>query len=245
MRIFLLDDEQNSRETIKAYLAKSRIITPEIVEAHNVNSGLKALKEFHPDLAILDINLGDGTSFDLLSRLDDIKFKIIFISAYDEYAIKAFKFNALDYILKPVNPLEFNAAIEKTLNEAHTPDKEQLQNFHETISSQDFNKIVLRDSQAIHFIDIHDIIHCQSENNYTVFSTIEEKITISKTLAEYEEILRGKGFFRSHRSHLINLRQVKKFDKREGGSIEMSNGERIPLARNKKELFMKLIDKLG
>ena len=245
MKIFLLDDEESARETIKSFLYKSDIQSLVIKEADSVESALEVLRSYQPDLSILDINLGAATSFDLLSRLDEIKFKIIFVSAYDAYAIKAFKFNALDYILKPINPIEFNAAIDKVMtSESHTS-REQLDQLNKSLDSKEIDKLILRDSQTIHFLDIVDIIQCKSESNYTVFCTMDgSEITISKTLGEYEPILKEKNFFRSHRSHLINLYQIKKFDKREGGFITMNNGEIVPLARNRKEVFMKLISRM-
>jgi len=243
MKIFLLDNEKSARETVKVYLKKIDFEDLEIVEASSTEEAETLLKTFKPQLSILDINLDGGTSFDLLSRLPDIDFKIIFISAYDQYAIKAFKFNALDYVLKPINPLEFNAAIEKCIA-APPAQSSQLQGFTDTINQKQFDKLVLRDSQAIHFIKIDELIHCKSENNYTAFITEKEEIIISKTLGDYEELLRPKGFFRSHLSHLINLNQIKRFDKRDGGTIQMSNDDHVPLARNKKEIFMRLVEAL-
>jgi two-component system LytT family response regulator len=241
MNILLLDNEKSARETIKAYLRKFGFEELVIKEASSVEESEAILRDFIPNLGILDINLDEGTSFDLLSRIPEVDFKIIFVSAYDQYAVKAFKFNALDYILKPINPLEFNAALEKSLSSPKT-NQAQLQGFTETINHKRFDKLVLRDSKAIHFVKIDEIIHCKSESNYTSFITEVGEIVISKTLGEYEDLLRAKGFFRSHRSHLINLHQIKKFDRRDGGTIQMTNNEYVPLARNKKEIFMKLID---
>jgi two-component system LytT family response regulator len=241
MNILLLDNERSARETIKAYLKKFDFEKPVIEEASSIKEAELILQRFDPDLGILDINLDEGTSFYLLSRIPEIDFKIIFVSAYDQYAVKAFKFNALDYILKPINPMEFNAALEKSLSSPKT-NQAQLQGFTETINQKRFDKLVLRDSKAIHFVKIDEIIHCKSESNYTSFITENGEIVISKTLGEYEDLLRTKGFFRSHRSHLINLHQIKKFDRRDGGTIQMTNDEHVPLARNKKEIFMKLID---
>jgi len=245
MNILIVDDEQNARETVKAYLKKTPLAKATIEEADSIDSTLKALDNFKPDLALLDINLSDGTSFDLLSRLDQIHFKIIFISAHDEYAINAFRFNALDYILKPINPLEFSEAIKKVMAADILPTKDQLSSLNQSISEKSSNRLVLKDSQSIYVVDIKDIIHCKSESNYTVFYLEDgSQITISKTLAEYEELLRGKGFFRPHRSYLINLYQIKKYDKREGGFIQMKNNENVPLSRGKKDIFMQLIEKL-
>lgn len=246
MKIFLLDDETNARETVKAYLKRVPGLNPDIQEASSIEEARSIMNDFRPELALLDINLQDGTSFDLLSVLDPstINFNIIFISAHDTYAIKAFKFNAIDYILKPINPLEFNEAIAKCLS-SKPLDSHQLQSFNETMDQKKFDRLVLKDSQAIHFVEIDELVYCKSESNYTTFYLQDSsEIIISKTLAEYEELLRGTGFFRPHRSYLINLYQIKKYDKREGGSIRMKNDKDVPLSRGKKDIFMQLIDRL-
>lgn len=244
MKIFLLDDEKGARDTILSYLNKYPFTTlPEVKQADGIESGLDTLRSFDPDIAFLDINLQGGTSFDMLGRLDEIRFKIVFVSAYDSYAIKAFKFNALDYILKPINPVEFNAALDKVVANLSPTSRPQLEQLNLNLSGNELKKIVLKDAQSIYFVEVDQIIQCRSENNYTVFSLLDgTEIMISKTLGEYEEVLKEKGFFRSHRSHLVNLQQVKKYNKREGGFIEMNNNEQVPLARNKKDIFLKLVD---
>ena len=250
MKVLLLDDEINARETIKAYLKRFPAVDFEIREAEDIKEAYIQFKDFRPDLALLDINLRQGTSFDFLSLigLDEVDFKVIFISAFDSYAVKAFKFNAIDYILKPVNPIEFNQAIQKATH--LTEDlisKAQLQNLQHNLADhhRNFDKIVLRDQQQIQLVRTQDIVYCRSENNYTVFHMVDgTELVISKTLKEYEDLLKKKHFFRTHRSHLINLDHFKKYDKREGGSILMQDGATIPLARNKKDIFMRVIEEI-
>lgn len=248
MKVLLLDDEMNARETIKIYLDRFPHADFEIREASNIKEAYAQLEDFQPDFALLDINLRQGTSFDFLSLvgLDAIAFKIIFITAFNDYAVKAFKFNAIDYILKPVNPIEFNESIRKVISQVEMTDsKLQLQNLHSQITSnaKAFDKIVLRDQQQIRLVPTQDIVYCRSENNYTVFHMVDgSEIVISKTLKEYEDLLKERHFFRTHRSHLINLNLLKIYDKREGGSIQMRDGSTIPLARNKKDLFMRVLD---
>ena len=247
MKIFLLDDEANARETVKAYLQRVPGLNPEIREADSIANAKEVLANYQPDLALLDINLQDGTSFDLLSILDpdSISFKIIFISAHDDFAIKAFKFSAVDYILKPVNPIEFQTAINKALVESLPTLPDQINHLRQDIQTRKTDKVVLKDNQAIHIVPIDSILYCESMSNYTAFNLEDSsKITISKTLGEFEDLLRGNRFFRSHRSYLINLDKIKKYDKREGGTIQMSNNDSVPLARNKKEIFIKFLDQL-
>lgn len=248
MRVLLLDDERNARETIKVYLDRFPHIDFKIREASNISEAYDHLKDFQPDFALLDINLQQGTSFDFLSLvgLEAINFKIIFITAFNDYAVKAFKFNAIDYILKPVNPMEFNEAIKKVIGQVEMTDsKLQLKNLHSHITNNavGFDKIVLRDQQQIRIVAVQDIVYCRSEDNYTIFHMLDgSEIMISKTLKEYEDLLKGRHFFRTHRSHLINLNLLKVYDKREGGSILMSDGSSIPLARNKRDIFMRVLD---
>ncbi|UXP32723.1 LytTR family DNA-binding domain-containing protein [Reichenbachiella agarivorans] len=246
MKVFLLDDEPAALATLRSFLLRA-IPLAEIREANSIQGALDVLDEYRPDLALLDINLGSGTSFDLLGMLDEdrLSFKIIFISGHDEYAVKAFKYNALDYILKPINPFEFKIAIEKVTRDLiQLPDVQQIRQLTQSVQDNDhlFKKIVLKDQNTIQIVEVNDIVYCMSDNNYTEFHLKDGQVlVISQTLKEYELLLRERGFFRVHRSYLINMNQLRKFDKREGGSIEMSDGSHIPLARAKKETFLEVL----
>ncbi|MCG8389760.1 MAG: LytTR family DNA-binding domain-containing protein [Cytophagales bacterium] len=241
MNILILDDELPARASIKSYLKRCMKLKYVVFEASDISEASEITKEFQIDLAFLDIKLKQGTSFDFLAHLEMINFKIIFVSGYDEYAIKAFRFNAVDYILKPIELKEFEQALQKALDLPPINDQ-QIANLTSDIQSKMIKRIVLKDIHSIFFIEIQDIIYCQSENNYTTFFIKDRsEITVSKTLKCYENILRPLGFFRIHRSFLINLKLAIAFDKREGGSIQMINGAKIPLARNKKELFMQFM----
>ncbi|MEO9871505.1 LytR/AlgR family response regulator transcription factor [Ekhidna sp.] len=241
MNILILDDELHARLSVKSYLDRFMDSEYTVREASDINEAITITKEFHPDLAFLDINLEGGTSFDFLSHFEEINFKIIFVTGHNEYAVKAFRFNALDYILKPIEPREFEEALEKAI-EASPISSGQLDKLTEDIHSDSIEKIVLKDINSVYFVAINDIIYCQSENNYTSFFFLDgSEITISKTLKGYENILRPLGFFRTHRSFLINLKLVKSFDKKEGGSIKMIDESMIPLARNKRDTFTKLM----
>ncbi|MEO1254963.1 MAG: LytTR family DNA-binding domain-containing protein [Bacteroidota bacterium] len=241
MNILILDDESHARISVKSYLERFLDTEYTVWEAVDISEALDATKEAEIDLAFLDIHLNSGTSFDFLAHFEEISFKIIFISGHDEYAIKAFRFNAVDYILKPIAPREFEEAIEKIM-EAIPLSVGQLDSLTADINADVIEKIVLKDLQSVYFVPIKDIIYCQSENNYTTFLLLDgSEITISKTLKGYEDMLRPLHFFRTHRSFLINLKLVRSFDKKEGGSIIMTNGSAIPLARNKRDTFIKLM----
>ncbi|MEM9337864.1 MAG: LytTR family DNA-binding domain-containing protein [Bacteroidota bacterium] len=242
MKIFILDDETHARESIKSYLAKYFQRTYSVMEADSIDEGLQMIQERSPDLAFLDIHLGNGTSFDMLAQLDEITFKIIFISGHDEYAVKAFRFNAIDYILKPIDPREFQEAVGK-IQDISPLKEDHLDKLNGDIQSGTIDKIVLKDIHSIYFVEISQIIFCESENNYTSFYLRDKSvITVSKTLKEYETILKPLGFFRPHRSFLINMNLIKSFDKKEGGSINMEDGTQVPIARNKRETFMHLMN---
>lgn len=241
MNILILDDELHARISIKSYLVRFLNIEYRVFEAGDIPRAITIANEHKIDLAFLDVNLNQGTSFDFLAQLEEITFKIIFISGHDEYAVKAFRFNAVDYILKPIEPREFEEAMEKVTT-ASPISTQQLDKLTSDIHANTIEKIVLKDIHSVYFVAIKDIIYCQSENNYTSFFLRDGgEITISKTLKGYENMLRPAGFFRTHRSFLINLKLIRSFDKKEGGFINMIDGSIIPLARNKREIFTKLM----
>lgn len=239
MKVFVLDDETRARKTTIAYVKRMLGSGCEIREAGDIDAAIDVLATYRPDIAFLDVMLGEGTSFDFLGTLDHIHFKIIFITAHDSFAIKAFKFSAVDYLLKPINPLEFKAAIEKAVAST-APQKEQLQGLAAMIDDKRLQKIILKDHQAMHFVEVDTIIYCRSDNSYTTFTTTTDQIVISRSIGEYEDMLSQSDFFRSHRTCLVNLHHIKKVEKKEGGMIEMSNGDIVPLARNRKEALLRI-----
>ncbi len=244
-KILIVDDEPNARAIVAGFL-KRKIPGAELLEASGVEEALNVLENNSVDLAMLDINLGEDTSFDLLNRigLDAIDFKIIFISAYNQYAITAFKFSAIDYLLKPINPFEFEAALDRAM-QSMVQTGEQLNLLSDGMQKQQkqFDKIVLRGHEKIQLVAPDEIVYCQSDNNYTTFYlTDNTTVIVSQTLKEYDQLLRPLGFFRTHRSYLINLNHLRLYDKREGGSVQLRNGVNLPLARGKKEALLSIIE---
>lgn len=247
MRVVLVDDEQNIRETVRALL---NIYAPDVeivAEANGVKAGILTIKEHKPDLVLLDVEMKDGTGFDLLSLYGIVDFQVIFITGHDAFAIKAFKFSALDYVLKPVDPDDLIKALEKARDNHSSIEndlkiKSLMQNQKDEPQRQ---KIILKDSKSIFVIEIKDIIRCQSENNYTKFFIQDgREILVSNTLKEYENLFTGHPFFRAHQSHLINMIHLDRFDKRDGGYVVMKNGDDIPVAVRKKESLLEAINKL-
>lgn len=247
LRVLIIDDEKNTRDVIASILAK-RCPTIQLVgNAESVETGLKAIAELKPDLVLLDIHLSDGSGFDLLHKLATIHFKLIFITAYEQYAIKAFKFSACDYILKPINSIELSEAIQKVeANYLQTSELEYqtlLRNIPE--GPRENKKVILKTFDSIYAISINDIIRCESDAYYTRFFIADgQVIMVSNTLKYYDEMLTEYRFFRIHQSHLINLDYLVKFKKADGGFAVMKDGAEIPVSFRKKDLFLDAIEKM-
>ncbi len=237
----IIDDEKNGRNTlvglINSYCPEIKIVG----EAFNVESGIESIKRLKPDVIFLDIEMPDGTGFDLLSQINSVGFEVIFVTAYDKYAVKAFQFSAVDYLLKPVRPELLISSVQKLINKIDIKD---LGKKIDTLlgNTKKLNKIALPTAEGLHVVKIEDIMRCSADDYYTIFYTKEgNKIIVSKTLKEYAEILESLNFFRTHQSHLINLEYVDRFVSTDGGYIIMQNGDHIEVSRRRKKL---LLDKL-
>ncbi len=247
LRTIIIDDEPHMHQALEK-LVKAHCPNVKLVaKASGVKTGIEAIKRYHPDLILLDIKMKDGTGFDLLKQLEPVDFKVIFITAFDQYAIEAFKFSALDYLLKPVDPDDLMKAINKAeklvLKELNT----QLEVLEENLQtdSKSNKKIILKTFENIHLVKIRDIIFCQSDNNYTHFHLLDNhKILVSNTLKEYDEMLREFGFFRVHQSFLINLGHIVRFEKADGGSIILANKHKVPVASRKREQLLELFERI-
>ncbi len=248
IKTIIIDDELMAREAIgnmvKLYCPNLELIDT----ADGVASGYEAIKKNNPDLVLLDIKMTDGTGFELLQMFESINFKFIFITAYEEYAIQAFKFSALDYLLKPIDPNDLIAAVEKLNESIHKEDENlKLKAFMANIQgvTPELKKIVLKTAESIHLVNVKDIIRCESSSNYTLFFFSDNtKLLVSKTLKEFDEMLSPYGFFRAHQSHLINLNFLDRYDKAEGGTLILKDKSSIPLAVRKREQLMKIFENL-
>ncbi len=237
----IIDDNQKARDFLKRDLEK---FCPEIKilgEADGVVSGLKAIKKQKPEIVFLDIHMEDGTGFDILELLDNISFKVIFTTASDAHAIQAFKFSAIDYLLKPIDPEELVVAVNKAVKGALL-EKENVSILKSHLKQEDKNglkKIALHTSEKIQICELTEIIRCQADVNYTHFSLKGgNSILVTKTLKHFDQLLTPAGFCRVHQSHLINLTEVKEYVKADGGYIVMSNGDRVPVSSRKKSGVM-------
>ncbi len=217
-------------------------------EATSVASGIRAIREKSPDLVLLDIKMDDGTGFDLLKRFENINFKIIFVTAYEEYAIRAFEFSAIDYILKPVNPEKLVEAVKRADCLRQKEFNTQLGALRENLENpgKQNKKIILKNQESIFLLNIDEVIHCESDGSYTIFETAnQQRILVSKVLKDYDHLLSDSGFLRVHRSHLINLKHIKRFDRQDGGYVIMSNGAQISVSTSGRERLLELFEKLG
>lgn len=242
--VVVIDDEPKARETIINILQLSPTKLKIVGQADDVKSGFDVINTQKPDLVLLDINLPDGTGFNLLKKFEKINFKVVFITAHEEYAIIAFKFSALDYILKPVASGELLQSVEKASESIHKEETElKLSAFLSNLDK--IRKIVLKTAESIHIVNIKDIIHCEADGNYTNFYLDNsEKLMVSRTLKDYSEMLEQTGFFRTHQSHLVNLDHISRYDKTEGGHLVMDNESIVPVSSRKKETLFRLFESI-
>ena len=245
-KILIIDDEKPTRDFIRHILESFKVNAQIFTDGVNVETGIKAIEEIQPDLVLLDIQMPDGNGFDVLSRAQYKKFEVIFITAFQEFAIQAIKFSALDYILKPIDMEELQIAVNKALDSIHQKTSEsQFQALQNNIQPSQKRKIVLKTLESIHILDIENIIRCEADKNYTSFYLVDGKrILVSKTLKDYDLLLTGHNFFRVQQSHLININFIERYDKHDGGYVVMKDGASVPLSPAKKDQFFQLIENL-
>jgi len=247
LRVLIIDDESNIRNMI-AEIIKSHCPNAEIIgQAGSVRDGKEKIKSLHPDLVLLDIKMDDGTGFELLDKLDRIDFKVIFITAYQEFALKAIKFSALDYILKPVDPEELINAVNDAGKLISADQQSQIQHLKDSLSNTDQSekRILLKTSENIHLLRVSDIRYCEADGGYTRFFTNQDQeILVSRPLAEYEDLFAEYGFYRVHKSFLANLHKVERFEKEDGGYLVIDGEVKVPVASRKKDQLIQLLEKI-
>lgn len=242
-RVIIVDDEEGARESLSNLLVKFVEGVKIVAKAESIASAIEKIEKHKPDLVFLDIEMPFGSGFELLEKIKPINFNIIFVTAYDHYALKAIKFSALDYLLKPVDIDELRTAVSKHLKSANTKTDENYENLLSNLkTTSNDKKIAIPDGNGIAFVQVSNIIRCESDGNYTrIFLASGKKILASKTLGDYDKLLDSVGFFRVHRSHLINLSHIKKYVKGEKGYVEMSDLSRVEVSRRKKTPFMEAL----
>jgi len=246
--VVVIDDEKRMANSIARMIEENSSGFAIAGVAHSVKTGVDLINKHKPDLVTLDINLPDGSGFDVLKQVEERDFKIIFITAYEAHALKAIKFSALDYFLKPIDELEFTDALRK-VKTAHKAEKNRLV-LDSLLSGlngkpKEQKKIVLKTVDDIHLVKIEEIIRCESDGSYTTFYLTNKKtLLVSKNLKEYEDLLDDYGFFRVHHSHLINLNFIERFHKADGGLVHMTDQSEIPVSVRRKEKLLKLFNQL-
>ncbi|MCB0631919.1 MAG: LytTR family DNA-binding domain-containing protein [Saprospiraceae bacterium] len=242
IRSVIIDDEAGNRENLHLMLARHCQAVKVVATAASAADGLKIIREYHPDLVFLDIEMPHRNGFDLLEDLPAIDFEVIFVTAFDQYAIRAIKFCALDYLLKPIDMQELKDAVNRVEEQmVKNRQNENLRIFMQNrLPSNQAKKIALPTADKVDFVDVNEIIRCQGESNYThIFLRDGSKILVSRTLKEYEHLLEEYNFLRVHQSHLINIAEVRSYVKREGGYIMMSDGAQVSVSKQKKESILR------
>jgi two-component system, LytTR family, response regulator len=253
LKAVIIDDEANAREALRNMIQLVSTDVEIIGEAKNVDLGIELIHSSKPNLVFLDIQMPGKTGFDLLASFKEINFGVIFTTAYQEFAVKAFRFSAIDYLLKPIDPDELQDAIEKYKNQIKTIDNQQIKILQEHFEnpsnppiqrkSNDNQRIALPASEGIHFVNLNDIIQCESMGSYTKFHLKSgQKIVVSKILKDYEEILDNYYFYRVHQSNIVNLEHIKRYVKGDGGQVWMSDNAEVEVSRRRKDEFLALLN---
>lgn len=248
IKAVIIDDDMNMHALFRSYLQENFPNVEICAYADSVSSGVEMIQKHEPDLVLLDIEIKEGTGFHILQKLKPYSFKVVFITAFNHYAIKAIKFSAIDYVMKPVNEVEFIQAINSAIELIHSKvnDRGQQSYFLDSYKKEtQTKKLVLRTIDFMDIVDVADIVWCKSDNSYTTFYfTEDDPITVSRGIHEYDDLLKEFGFFRPHRSYLVNLNHVKKVDKNDGGFIVMKNQKEIPVSVRLKKALLRLLQEL-
>lgn len=245
-KILIIDDENRTRQLISNMIHSFGFDVETIPEGENVASGIAAIEKHQPDIVFLDIQMPDGTGFDVLNGVKEKNFEVIFITAHEEFAIKAIKFSALDYLLKPIDPSELESALSKAI-EMIDGKSEQLQyeTLQKNMNPSEKRRLVLKTQESVHVVELDQVIRCEADRNYTSFYLTENrKILVSKTLKEYELLLASHNFLRVQQSHLININYVDRYDKKNGGAVVMKDGSEVPLSPAKRDLFFQRLENI-
>jgi len=241
LKAIIVDDEPYCCESLITLLEDNKEVQIMAV-CHSGIDALSAIKKFSPDLVFLDVEMPWMNGFEMLEQLPQVNFEIVFTTSYDQYALRAIRFSAIDYLLKPVDNDELQRAIQKVVQRSQKPIAQQLEILMQKIHhpSTPIYKIALPTLEGLQMVPVESIISCESDSNYTTLRLkSNKKLIVSRTLKEIEELLEEHSFIRVHRCYLANLNEIDKYVRGEGGYLVMSDGASIDVARNKKEVLMK------
>lgn len=251
MKVLIIDNDQAVREALVQLINKYCPQITQVNQSDGVEAGIKEIHSSKPDLVFLDVEMDDGTGFDLVQKVGNYNFQLVFITAHNKYAVNAFKFSAIDFLLKPIDPDELVISVKKAASQIRNKDLEQqvkllkdiLGNSNATTHKE--KKIALNDGNIIHYIKVADIIYCKADGSYTVFYiTNNRKIMVSHILKEYDDLLCDYGFVRTHHSFLVNITKITRFDKTDGGQLFLEDNYSVPVSTRKKEQVLELLSKL-
>lgn len=246
MKVLIIDNEPLVLDALLELIQAFCTEITALETATSVKTGVEKIKAFQPDVLFLDVELDDGTGFDILQQIPTPQFQLIFTTAHDKYAIKAFQFSALDFLLKPVDPDLLQKSMQRAAQNMRNSDLQmQLQVLMQQLSfkKEGDKKIVLKDSNSTYFVKVDDILYCEAEGTYTKFHLHKgEPILISKNLKEYEMLLEPLGFIRTHHSYLVNTDKIKMYEKKEGGYLVLESNQLIPISQRKKDFVLKLLE---
>jgi two-component system LytT family response regulator len=247
IRCILIDDETNSLEMMEWLL---KTYCPQVkIEAmcNSAQMGIEAIQRYKPDVVFLDIEMPHMNGFDMLEQFDTLDFDVVFCTAYDQFAIKAFKYSALNYLLKPVDPDDLQETVRRIEAKQAAPTRAQIELLMQGLQQAQkpgVSRIALTTSDGLLFVSTNDIIYCQAESNYTtVVLTGGKKVVVSKVLKDIDEALAGPDFYRIHNSYLVNINHIQKFVRGDGGYVIMDDGENISISRSRRQEFMDLFSK--
>lgn len=239
----IIDDEEGGRNIIKNYLSLYCNDIEVCGEAESVKTGVELLNKTTPDIVFLDIQMQDGTGFNLLEKVAKRSFKVIFVTSFDQYALKAFRYSAADYLLKPINPDDFAEAVQKVQDDINSVNSSKDTRIDELITNvNSFEKIGLPTTNGILFKKIENIVRCEADGSYTRFYFDDNtNYLATKTMKVYEDLLADRKFLRVHKSHFINLAHVVQYINGDGGQVVMTDGSTIEVSRRKKDELLKLM----
>ena len=244
IKTIIIDDEAHCIDTLSMMLKEFCTGVQIVEQCRSAQKGLAAIEKHKPDLVFLDIEMPAMNGFEMLEQLTEIPFAVVFTTSYDQYAIKAIRFSALDYLLKPIDPNELVTAIKKVQEQRHLPMAEQFQMLLKQVHGKNngFNKIAVPTSEGFELVPADQVVYCEANDNYThLFLKNKNKIIACRTLKEMEEQLQDFNFFiRVHHSYMVNLNEVTKYVRGEGGYLVMSEGSNVNVSRSRKEALLKL-----
>ncbi|MDN3493117.1 LytR/AlgR family response regulator transcription factor [Winogradskyella bathintestinalis] len=236
----IIEDEAHCSDRILNLINQHPNMFKVLKVIDNIDDALEMVPKLQPELVFLDIRVNDKTGFDFLQNLASVNFKVIFTTAFDNFAIKAFKFSAIDYLLKPIDTDDFNDAVARLKKNMSTSNMEQqFQNLFRNLKPDQKKVITIPSLTGFETLKIEDIIHMEADTSYTHIFTKTQKILVSKPIKFYEDLLANNSFFKTHKSHLINLENVKKYYKGKQSYVLMSNDAQVPISVRRKEEFLK------